>query len=106
LTCGGAVSAALTTQITSIFGPEHSAQGSPSKWDFWGGPLQAALLRFRDFASLPFDYVPQVRRLVVDDSVFGPVTFVAVLLSGDVVEIAACSTDPDHWHLIEDDPDD
>jgi hypothetical protein len=100
------VSAALATQITSTFGSERSAQGSPSEWDFWGGPLQAALLRFRDFASLPFDYVPQVRRLVVVDAVFGPVTFVAVLLSSDVVEIAACSTDPDYWHLIEDDPDD
>jgi hypothetical protein len=75
------VSAALATEITSTFGPERSARGSPSEWDFWGGPLQAALLRFRDFASLPFDHVPQVRRLVVVDAVFGPVTFVAVLLA-------------------------
>lgn len=33
-------------------------------------------------------------------------TFTAVLLPDDVVEIAAYATDPDYWRLIEDEPDD
>ena len=86
------ISSASATEIARAFGPDRSPEGGPSEWDFWSGPLAAALLRFRDFSSLPYDDVPQVRRLEVVDAVFGPVTFIGVLLPGDVVEIAAQSS--------------
>jgi hypothetical protein len=100
------VSAEVAAEVARVYGPERSADGAPSEWDFWSGPLAAAVLGFRDFESLPYDHVPQIRRLEVVDAVFGVVTFVAVLLPGDVVEIAAFATDADYWNLIEDDPDD
>lgn len=99
------VSAALAGDIARRFGPERSASGAPSELDFWSGPLQAALLGFRDFGSLPFDVVPQIRHLTVIDPLLGPVTFAAVLLPDDVVEIVMYSDDPDYWRLIEDEPD-
>ncbi|MBW3547589.1 MAG: hypothetical protein KY452_05570 [Actinobacteria bacterium] len=61
------VSAALAGEIAASFGPQRSAQGAPSELDFWSGPLQAALLGFRGFESLPYDDAPQVRRLQVVD---------------------------------------
>lgn len=100
------VGAALSEEVARHFGPTRSAQGAPSELDFWSGPLEAALLGFRHFESLPFDDVPQIRHLTVVDPVLGPVTFTAVLLPDDVVEIATYATDPDYWRLIEDDPDD
>ena len=81
------------------------ASGTPSELDFWTGALQAALFGFRDFESLPLDDVPKLRHVTVIDAVFGPVTFVGVLLP-DWVEIAAFALDPDYWNLIDDDPDD
>lgn len=105
MTCGGSGQRCLGYRVARTLGPDRSPQGGPSEWDFWSGPLAAALLRFRDFASLPYDDVPQVRRLEVVDAGFGPVTFVGVLLPGDVAEIAAYSSDPDYWDLVEDDPD-
>lgn len=53
------VGAALAEEIALRFGPTQSGRGAPSELDFWSGPLQAALLRCRDFESLPFDDVPQ-----------------------------------------------
>lgn len=99
------VSAALATEIAASFGRERSAQGAPSEVDFWSGPLQAALIGFRGFESLPYDDVHQVRRLQVVDPMFGVVTFIGVARADGVVEIAAYASDPDYWRLIEDDPD-
>lgn len=95
----------LAETITATYGPERSA-GRSSEWDFWGGPLQAALLAFRDFTSLPFDDVPSIRHFVVIDPLFGAVMFTGVLLPDEVVELFAADTDGDYWPLVQDDPDD
>lgn len=100
------VAADLTERITNTYGPRRSEHGAPSEWDFWAGPLAAALIAFRDFDSLPFDHVPAIRRLTIVDPVFGALTFVGVLLADGVVELADCAVDPDYWNLIDDGPDD
>lgn len=100
------VSAQLARAITETFGPGRSAEGAPSEWDFWGGPLAAALVAFREFEILRFDEVPAVRTLHLFDPVFGAVVFVGVLVEPTVVELAAFAHDPDYWQLIENDPDD
>ncbi len=61
------VAADLTERITNTYGPRRSEHGAPSEWDFWEGPLAAALIAFRDFESLPFDHVPAIRRLAIVD---------------------------------------
>ena len=99
------VSAALADAIAHEHGTERSPQGKPSEWDFWSGPLQVALLAFRDFESLPFDDIPAIRRFQLTDPVFGATTFVAIQIGDDLVEIAACVSDPDYWRLVEADPD-
>lgn len=96
----------LAEAIAVAFGPERSDAGAPSEWDFWSGPLAAALVAFRDFEALRYDHVPAIRRLHLADPVFGPVVFVGVLVEPAVVELAAFAQDPDYWQLIEDDPDD
>ena len=95
----------LAAQIAAEFGPERSPTGTPSEYDFWAGPLAAALLGFRDFVSLPYDEVPEVRRLTLTDPVFGPVVFVGVQLTAGLVEIAGYAPDPDYWDVIASDPD-
>ncbi len=100
------VSAAVGAAIAETFPAERSSDGGPSQLDFWSGPLQAALIGFRDFESLGYDDIPQIRRLTVVDAAFGPVTFVGVLVAGDIVEIAAFALDADYWDLIDSDPDD
>jgi hypothetical protein len=47
-------------RITSAYGPERSATGQPSEWDFWSGPLAAALIGFRNFDLLRFDLHPEI----------------------------------------------
>jgi len=96
----------LAAAIAVAFGAERSDTGAPSEWDFWSGPLAAALIAFRDFEALRFDHVPAIRRLHLVDPVFGPVVFVGVLVEPTVVELAAFDQDPDYWRLIENDPDD
>ncbi len=93
-------------KITAEHGPRRSATGQPSEWDFWSGPLAAALIGFRDFENLPFDLHPEIRTLHIVDPVFGVVVFVGVLLEQGVIEIADFSTDPDYWKMIGDDPTD
>ena len=100
------VSEQLATTVASRFGPQRTGDGGPSEWDFWGGPLAAALIGFRDFESLRFTDHPRVRNLHIVDPVFGPVVFVGVLVEPGVVELAAFSDDPDYWDLIGDDPND
>jgi hypothetical protein len=95
----------LAAQIAAEFESERSPSGASSEYDFWAGPLAAALLGFRDFVSLPFDEVPQVRRLTVLDPALGPVVFIGVQLESDLVEIAGYGRDPDYWDAIERDPD-
>ena len=58
-------------KITEEHGPERSEAGQPSEWDFWSGPLAAALIGFRDFENLPFDLHPEIRTLHIVDPVFG-----------------------------------
>jgi hypothetical protein len=96
----------LAAAIASRFGPQRAGAGDPSEWDFWGGPLAAALIGFRDFESLRFTEDPRVRTLHVVDPVFGPVVFVGVLVEPGVVELAEFGDDPDYWDLIGDDPND
>ena len=91
-------------KITAEHGPERSATGQPSEWNFWSGPLAASLIGFRDFEHLPFDLHPEIRTLHIVDPVFGVVVFVGVLIEPGVVEIADFTIDPDYWEMIEDDP--
>jgi hypothetical protein len=98
------VGEALADQIEAAFGPERSSEGTPSEWDFWSGPLAAALIAFRDFGELLAPHQPEVRILTFADPVFGPVTFVGVLVEPGLVELAAFDRDPDYWDLIGEDP--
>ena len=38
------VSEFAASKIAAEYGPERSTAGKPSEWDFWSGPLAAALL--------------------------------------------------------------
>ncbi len=96
----------LAAAITREFGPERTAEGRPSEWDFWSGPLGAALVAFRDFDTLRYDQHPDVRSIHVVDPVFGPVVFVGVRVEPGVVELAAYERDLGYWDLIAEDPDD
>ena len=100
------VGAMLAARITDEYGPARSAGGQPSEWDFWSGPLAAALIGFRSFEGLSFDTHPDVRTLHVIDPVFGPVVFVGVLIAPELVEVADFAVDPDYWDVIEEDPND
>ncbi len=57
------VGEAAAEKIIGAYGPERSAAGRPSEWDFWSGPLAAALIGFRDFENLLFDLHPEIRTL-------------------------------------------
>ncbi len=91
-------------KITADHGPSRSPTGQPSEWDFWTGPLTAALIGFKDFENLPFDLHPEIRTLHIVDPIFGVVVFVGILLEPGVVEIADFAIDPEYWEIIEDDP--
>jgi hypothetical protein len=86
------------------FGGERSDDGTPSEQDFFSGPLSAALQGFRRFDSLVVEAGPSVRSLQTFDPIFGPVTFIGVLVGDRVVEIADFATDPDYWSTIDEDP--
>lgn len=64
------------------------------------GPLAAAIIIFRDFDQLSFDLVPEVRWYTIVDPLFGPVVFVAVLTTDDIVELVGFEHDPDYWRLL------
>lgn len=98
--------ASLMAQVVAEHGPERSPSGDPDRYDFFGGPIAAALDRFRDFESLPAVIGPSVRVATVVDPFFGVVTFTGVLVQPDTVEIADFVSDPDYWTMIDDDPDD
>lgn len=98
------VGPAFATAITDRFGPERSSTGRPSEYDFWSGPLAAALVACRDFESLRYEIVPQIRTLQLVDPVFGPVAFVGVLVDDRTVELAGFDTDPDYWRVVTEDP--
>ena len=100
------VGADLAAAITREFGPERTAAGRPSEWDFWAGPLAAAVVAFRDFDNLRYDRHPKIRSHHVVDPVFGPIVFVGVRIRPGVVELAAFARDPGYWELIAEDPDD
>lgn len=102
------VSQFAAEKIARTCGPERSATGQSSEFDFWAGngPLEAALIGFRDFGNLPFDRHPEVRTLLIGDKTLGPVLFVGVLIKPGLVEIADFEFDPDYWDLVSGDPDD
>ncbi len=93
-------------KIAATYGPERSTTGRPSEWDFWSGPLAAALVGFRDFDNLMFDRLTAIRALHIVDPVFGALVFVGVLVEPGTVEIADFEVDPDYWTMIENDPND
>lgn len=100
------VGAFTAEKIAAEYGPERSPTGHPSEWDFWSGPLAAALIGFRDFEGLRFDLHPELRTLHIFDPTLEPVLFAGVLVEPGVVEIADFEIDPDDWNLIEDAPND
>ncbi|MGH9112050.1 MAG: hypothetical protein ACRDZN_07115 [Acidimicrobiales bacterium] len=51
----------LADDISCSFGPQRSSEGAPSEWDFWGVPLAAALVAFRDFDARRPAGRPEVR---------------------------------------------
>ena len=91
-------------KITAEHGPDRSTTGRPSEWDFWSGPLAAALIGFRNFENLPFDLHPEIRTLHIVDPIFGAVVFVGILIEPGVVEIADFAIDRNYWGMIEQDP--
>lgn len=99
------VSAAVLDRAHQRFGATRSVDGRPSEYDFVSGPLAAALFAFKDFDALSYDFTPSVRWYTVVDPIFGPVTFVGALLTGDVVEIVGYEDDPDYWARLDDIPD-
>lgn len=97
----------LAADIATRFGPARTVDGRPSEWDFWSGPLAAALIAFRDFDNLRVaGHGQDVRSLHLVDPVFGAVVFVGVRVALGVVELAAVDVDPDYWRLVGDDPED
>lgn len=94
----------LAASIAAEFGPERTTSGQPSEWDFWSGPLAAALIGFRDFDNLLFDDHPEIRQLHIVDPVLGAIVFVGVRTDPETVELAAYAIDRDYWDLIDDDP--
>ena len=100
------VSEFAAKKIAAAYGPERTTTGQPSEWDFWSGPLAAALIGFRDFDNLLFDRRPEIRTLHHIDPVFGALVFVGVLIESGVVEIADFDVDPDYWKMIASDPND
>jgi len=99
------IGAAVLEQANGEFGESRSPGGLPSEFDFVDGPLAAAVLAFRNFDELRYEYVAGVRSYTVVDPFFGPVVFVGVLRSDDTVEIVEFAQDPDYWRLLEEDPD-
>ncbi len=95
------VSEFAASKIASEYGPERSAAGKPSEWDFWSGPLAAALLGFRDFENLLWHPRPEIRSLHIVDPVFGVLVFIGVLIDPDTIEIADFAVDPDYWSTRE-----
>lgn len=98
------VAAPVFEKAHQQFGAARSTVGRPSEYDFIGGPLAAATFAFRDFDSLSYDVVPAVRSFTVVDPIFGVVTFVAVAVVDDSVEVVDFADDPDYWSVIADDP--
>ena len=100
------VSEFAARKIADNYGPERSTTGHPSEWDFWSGPLAAALVGFRDFENLLWHALPEIRTLHIVDPFFGALVFVGVLVGPNAIEIADFEVDPDYWSLIDNDPND
>ena len=95
------VSEFAARKIAAEFGPERSAAGKPSEWDFWSGPLAAALLGFRDFENLLWHPRPEIRVTPLVAPVVGALVFIGVLIDPDTIEIADFAVDPDYWSTRE-----
>ena len=100
------VSDFAASKISATYGPERSTTGWPSEWDFWSGPLAAALVGFRDFDNLLWHSNPDVRSLHIVDPIFGALVFVGVLVEPGTIVIDDVEVDPDYWTMIENDPND
>jgi hypothetical protein len=81
----------------ATFGPERTAGGKPSEYDFFGGPMAAAVSLFAAFDDLPEAAGPAVRSATTVDPIFGVVVFIGVHVEGGRVEIADFAFDPDYW---------
>jgi hypothetical protein len=99
------VSAHVMAKVADRYGSERTARGAPDRYDFVGGPLAAALDRFRRFDELVAVVGPSVRLATIVDPFFGVVTFTGVLVATDRVEIADFEDDPDFWAKLDDEPD-
>ena len=62
------IGAAVLQQANGEFGESRSPDGLPSELDFVAGPLAAAVLAFRNFDDLGYEYVAAVRSYTVVDS--------------------------------------
>jgi hypothetical protein len=91
------VAASVLASAHILSGRDRGPSGSPSEFDFVSGPLAAAAFAFRDFDNLQPRVIPAIRTYTILDSVRGPVTFAAVLLSDGRVEIIDFDDDPDYW---------
>jgi hypothetical protein len=100
------ISQFVASKVAARFGEERSAAGTPSEYDFFGGPIAAAGLAFSDFTNLRSAAGPNVRAVTVVDPVFGAIVFIGVRRRDDTVEIADFEADPDYWELVNDDLDD
>ncbi len=98
------VSAYVDEKIAGEFGPERTAAGRPSIYDFESGPLAAARLAFSRFDELPIAAGPAVRSVTIVDVFFGAVVFTGVLIDETAVEIADVGIDPDYWDYVDEDP--
>lgn len=92
----------FAASIAQRFGAERGTAGEPSEYDFWNGPLAAALIAFRDFESLYYEDIPQVRQLHIVDPTFGAIVIFGVLVGEQLVELADFDDDPDYWSAIDD----
>ena len=79
------VSEFAAEKIAATYGPERSTMRRPSEWDFWSGPLAAALVGFWDFENLLWHPLPRVRTLHIIDPVFGALVFGALVFVGVLV---------------------
>jgi hypothetical protein len=92
--------AALAADIASRLPSSRADDGRPSESDFVEGALSAALVRFRQFETLPEEAGAAVRSAHIVDPIFGAVVFVGVLVGERQVEIVSFDFDADYWDTI------
>lgn len=61
------VSEAAAEKITRTYGPERSAGGRPSEWDFWSGPLAGVLVEPGVVEIADYEIDPDYWHMIEDD---------------------------------------